>query len=132
MLSFLSGLLGLLPTLSNTINSITNAIANAKIAQINATDDETKAQLDEKIKALEAQRDVIIAEIGHSNWFQYAQVALTAPVAFVLAKILIWDKALHMGSTDALDPQLWTYITTVIGFYFVSDAALRITRLIKS
>jgi hypothetical protein len=132
MLSILSGLLGLLPTLSNTINGITNAISNERVAAITARTDEEKVASDERIKALEAKRDVLIAEVGHSNWDLIIRVIMSLGPAFYLSKILIFDAALHLGSTDAVAPEIWNYITAVVGFYFLYSGAMGVTRLLKS
>jgi hypothetical protein len=132
MLSILSGLLGLLPTLSNTINGITNAISNERLAAITARTDEEKIASDERIKSLEAKRDVLIAEVGHSNWDLIIRVIMSLGPAFYLSKILIFDAALHLGSTDAVAPEIWNYITAVVGFYFLYSGAMGVTRLIKS
>jgi hypothetical protein len=132
MLSILSGLLGLLPTLSNTINGITNAISNERVAAINARTDEEKVASDERIKSLEAKRDVLIAEVGHSNWDLIIRVIMSIGPAFYLSKILIFDAALHLGSTDKVAPEIWNYITAVVGFYFLYSGAMGVTRLLKS
>jgi predicted PolB exonuclease-like 3'-5' exonuclease len=132
MLSLLSGLLGLLPTISNTINSITNAISNEKIAQINATDDEDKARIEERIKTLEAKRDVLVAETGHSNIDLWIRVLLSAGPATYLTKIFIWDEVLGLGSTPDVSNNLWQVVTAVIGFYFLYSGAMGVTRVLKS
>jgi phosphatidylglycerophosphatase A len=132
MLGLLSGLLGILPTISNTINSITNAIANEKVAQINATTDEEKAVIDERIKTLEAKRDVLVAEIGHSNVDLWIRILLSVGPATYLTKIFIWDEVLGWGSTPDVSNNLWQVITAVIGFYFLYSGAMGVTRVLKS
>ena len=132
MFSLLTGLLGLLPTISNTINSITQAIANEKIAQIQATSEEDKARIDEHIKTLEAKRDVLIAETGHSNVDLWMRIGLSIGPSIYLTKIFIWDKVLGWGSTSDLSNNLWQVVTAVIGFYFLYSGAMGVTRVLKS
>ena len=132
MLSVLSGLLGLLPTLSNTINSITNAIANQKIAQINAKSEDEKTLADERIKSLEATRDVLVAEAAHSNLDVWIRGLLTLGPAFWVTKIFVWDASLHLGSTDAVSPDLIKLMFWVFGFYFLHAGATSVARIIKS
>jgi len=132
MLSFLSGLLGLLPTLSNAITAVTNAIANEQVAKIKANTEEEKAVIDAHIQTLQAKRDVLIAEAGHSNWDVICRVGLTIAPTFYMGKILVWDAALHLGTTDNVQDHIWWYLTSVVGFYFLADGATRITRLLKS
>lgn len=111
----------LIPGIFTAISSITNAIANEKIAQINATTDQTKIAAGENIAALEAQKAALIAT--HSPWTNFVQFWIGASVAFTLTKLLVWDKALGdytHGHTDKIDPNMWWCITAVVGFYFVA------------
>jgi hypothetical protein len=132
MFSFISSILGLLPTLSNTINSITNAIANAKIAQINATDDEERTRAGERVASLEATRDVLVAEAAHSNLDVWVRFLLTIGPAIWVTKIFTWDAAFHLGTTDAVSPDLVTLMQWVFGFYFLHAGATSVARILKS
>lgn len=113
-------LLNLLPSALSTINGITGAIANAKIAAINAKTAEEQIQANENVLTLQAQRDLMIADGQKSNLDIYIRTAIAGPVAFILGKIWIYDKCLGWGRTDILpsDP-LWNVIMVVIGFYFL-------------
>lgn len=131
----LTAIFGLIPSLFTTVNGITNAITNEKInlAQSQTTADKIAAE--EKIASLQAKRDVLIAEAGTSNINAYIRAVMGGSVAFVLAKIFVWDKALGEftgGHTDALDPNLWNVIMATIGFYFVYEASVNATRIWKS
>lgn len=131
----LTAIFGLIPSLFTTVNGITNAITNEKInlAQSQTTADKIAAG--EKIASLQAKRDVLIAEAGTSNINAYIRAVMGGSVAFVLAKIFVWDKALGEftgGHTDALDPNLWNVVMATIGFYFVYEASVNATRIWKS
>lgn len=131
MLSFL---LGLIPGAFTTINGITNAISNAKIASINATTEQDKIAAESTVETLQARRDVMVAEAGtKTNGIMRFWIAIGP--AFLLTKVFIWDKALGDytgGHTDSLDANLWGVITAVVGFYFLYDASTTIARIIKS
>lgn len=130
-----------------TINGITNALSNAKIAQINATTAEEKIHADEKVAMLTARRDVLIAEASSGSRINLIMRALFAlcPLS-VLMKLFIWDKVVGsfvgcsqaaagtcgMFTTDPLDSNMWIVISVVLGFYFVSEVTLGVTRLVKS
>lgn len=132
MLSFL---LSLLPSALSTINGITNAIANERIALINSKTDQERIASLERIGELQARQNVLIADASHSSldlWIR-SLIAL-GPTAFLL-KIFIWDKVLQSvtsGSTPAIDANLWGVITAVLGFYFLSSAAIGIAKIIKA
>lgn len=122
-LSLLGGLPALISGLFGTVNGITAAISNAKIAQINATTQEEQIHASERVQTLSLQRDALIAESAHSPWIGRIQFLLALGPVSVLLKILTYDKALGQwtnGHTDALDPNLWNVVMVVLGFYFLS------------
>lgn len=103
-------------------------LAGAYEARQKATTDAERIAADERIAALEARASVQRAEAG-SPVNALMRAALAAPVAILLAKILVWDKALGQwtgGTTDALSPELWGVVEAVIGFYLLSEAAVRV------
>lgn len=128
-------LLGLIPDAFKTINGITSAISNERLKNIQATTDRQRIETDERIKHLEAIRDVRLTKVENP---------LTALMMFgygvgpliILTKIYVWDKTIGsfagcagpMGQalecatfrTDPLDPNLWWVITAQIAFYFVA------------
>jgi hypothetical protein len=123
----LSLLLGLIPGALATVNGITNAIANERIAGLNATTQQDKIASDERVNTLLARRDALLAA-SHSPWTSVMQFMIALGPMIVLNKILIWDKALGdytSGHTDSLDPNLWWVITATVGFYFLADTIKR-------
>jgi hypothetical protein len=83
-------------------------------------------QLDQREAELNAS--VVIAEQG--NWFtRSVRPSIGWIVVVLLAKVLIWDKALGQwtqGHTDALDPNLWSVVKTVIISYFGGRSAEKV------
>jgi hypothetical protein len=117
-----------------TINGITKAISDEKIALISATTQQEQIHAQERINTLQARRDVLVAESGNKINGLMRVVLATGP-AFLLLKVFIWDKALGQwtgGHTDGLDPNLWNVIMAVIGFYFLYEVSTAVTRIIKS
>ena len=146
-LSLIGGLPALISGMFGTINGITNAISNAKIAQINATTEEARIAAAEQVQTLQARRDVLIAEAGSGSRVNlWMRVALAIGPAAILLKVFLWDKVIGsfvgcsqapVGTcgkfvTDPLDANLWQVITIVLGFYFVSEVTLGVTRIVKS
>lgn len=115
-------LLSLLPGVFQTINGLTNAIANEKIAGIKATTQQEQIASAERVAQMQAQRDVLIAE-SHSPWNGLMRFLIALGPMVVLNKLLIWDKALGDytgGHTDKLDPNMWWVITATVGFYMLT------------
>lgn len=115
------------------IGSIADRLAAAYEAHEKAKTNTEKIAAEERIKALQARRDVMVAESGNriNVWMR---AMLATPVAIILWKVLVYDKALGQwthGATDALSPELWRVVMTVISFYFLAEAASAVTRIIR-
>lgn len=148
MWAILTALPGLLKGMFGTIDNITNAISNEKIAGINATTDQERIASQERVSTLQMRRDVMIAEAGSKTNMRIRAGLALGPLVLLL-KIFIWDKvvgsfascagpsALHkIGCetyiTDPLDPNLWQVVMVVLGFYFLSEGAIHVTKLWKA
>ena len=115
------------------IGSIGGRIAAAYEARQRATTDTERVAAEERIKTLESRRDVLVAESG-SRLNALMRAAIATPVAIILWKIFVFDKALGQwtgGTTDALSPELWHVVMIVIGFYFLTETALAVTRIAR-
>jgi hypothetical protein len=127
------GLLSILVGAIDPISRIADSIAKTKIAAANATTDRERIAAEERGKALERRMAVLVAESG-SRINAMMRAALASPVAFLLWKVFIWDKALGQwtaGRTEQLSPELWQVVMAVIGFYFLYEAATGIARIVK-
>ncbi len=100
----------------DTINGITNAIANERIALTNATTDQARIKSEENIKSLEAQRDVLVEDSKHSSLDIWIRAGLASGPIFILNKVFIYDKA--FDGTTTMSPDLWNVVYVVLGFYF--------------
>lgn len=128
-------ILGLIPGLFQTVQGITSAITNEKIHLASSQNESDRIASQERIATLQAKRDVMLAESGNSRLNAIIRASIGGSVAFLLAKIFIWDKALGdytSGHTDPLDANLWSVVMATIGFYFLYEGAVNATRIIKS
>ena len=115
------------------IGAIADRIAAAYEARERAPSDKDRVAADERIKTLETRRDVLVAESG-SRINATIRAAIAMPVATILWKIFVYDKALGQwtgGRTDPLSPELWQVVMVVIGFYFLAETASTMTRIVK-
>jgi len=132
----LSAILGLLPGAFSTINSITNAIANERLALISAKTDQDRIAAQENINALQVRRDALIAK--KSPMTDLIMFILALGPGVVLLKFFAWDKTVGSLSgcageigrtmagcetfrTDPLDANQWWVIIAVVGFYFLAS-----------
>ena len=121
-------LISIIPNAFRTVDNITNAIANERLAQIGAQTDRERIQSEEKIKSLEARRSVLIAEASVSRLNIFMRSAMALSVVVVLAKLLVWDKVIGsivgcsqakagtcgIFTTDPLDANQWNIIMVVV------------------
>lgn len=138
-------ILSIIPSAFKTVDNITNAISNERIAKINAGTDGERIAADERIKALEQRRAVLIAEAGVSRANIIVRSIFAVPIIVVLWKLLVWDKVIGslvgcssaargtcgIFTTDPFDDNQWKIIMIVIGFYFLYEGAVGVTRLAK-
>jgi hypothetical protein len=132
MLALLTALPSLLGGLFGSINGITNAISNEKIAAITAKTDVDRIQSQERVLQLQSQRDVLIADASVSKLDLYIRSLIAIGPAFYLLKIFLWDKVLASwtsGTTDPIDPNLWNVVMIILGFYFVSATSTTIANM---
>ena len=124
-LSILSLVFGSLP-------AIAGEIAKARTAKANAVTDQQRIAADERIKSLEAQRDVLSKE-ATTPWNSLARFFLVAPFGFYLWWVIVNDKIVckwytpadlwgELCKTDPLSPWLTSICGAMIGFYFVTNA----------
>lgn len=134
--SLISGLFG-------TVNGITKAISDQKIAAMNATTEQERIHANEMVLTLQSRRDVLIAESAHSKLNIVMRFLISLGPCSVLLKIFFWDKVIGslvgcsqaargtcgIFTTDPLDANLWQVIMVVLGFYFVADTSQSISRI---
>lgn len=120
--------IGLLFKFFDPIARITDKIVDLQVKKADAKTEQERIAADERVKALEARRDVMVAE-GALGWLNPIMrfVLALGPAVFLL-KVFIWDKVLKLGTTDGLDANLWHVVIAVIGFYFLYDIAARFKR----
>lgn len=123
MLSAILGFLGILPKAFDAVTSVSNAIANEKIAGLNATTQQAQIASTERVASLEAQRDALIAESNKSMWPIWIQSALASGPTFILGKIFFYDETGFGTTTIPIDSPLWNVIMVVVGFYFLHSIA---------
>ena len=119
-----------LAIITGPIESITKAIAAVKLEQARAETDEHRIDAEERGKALEAKRDVLIAESG-DKINRLVRALMAIPVVILLWKLIVFDNVFGQWlgwATPVLSDDLWLVVVTIIGFYFVDSIASRFRR----
>lgn len=88
------------------------------------------AEIQGEIAARSAAKEIIIAEQG--RWFTAIIRPLFAlPFVIFIFKVVVWDKVLGLGSTDAIDPNMWEILKAIIYSYFGLAAVDRIAKVFR-
>lgn len=132
----ISMILGLIPGVFTTINGITTAISNQKIAAIKAKTEEERIRAAENVKVLEARRDVLLSAQARSKLPIWIQSGLGLVGLGILAKLGLWDKVIgsfagcagqngklpgcETFNTDLLGQDLTLLVGAVVAFYLVT------------
>ena len=115
---------GWLISLINPLGQVTKYLADAYAAKSNAVTEQQRIAADERIEALKAQRDVVIAA-GNDRWWSPRNLMGWCVAAYVF-RIVVWDTVLQWGVTPNPGEQVTYIVLTVIGFYFITGTAERI------
>lgn len=106
----------------------------ARLKSINTEDAQAlellKKEVDADIAARAEATKLILAEQGH--WYTAIIRPLFAlPFIIFEFKVIVIDKVMHGGTTDAIDPMMWGVFNTIIISYFGATAVERVTRIFK-
>lgn len=107
------------------VASITKELANAYLAKQNSKTEQERIAAEERIKELEARKDVIL-KAQSDPLERLVRIAWALPMVLYTWKLIIWDKILEWGTTDNLSPDLWNIYMIVLAGYFVDVTIRRI------
>jgi len=116
---------------------IVTGLLNAYKAKLDAANtrdaqavDLAKKEIEAEIEARKQASAVIIAEQG--RWYTACiRPLFAAPFIIFAWKIVVWDKVLKLGSTDPLDPNMWSVFLTVVGAYFGGRTIEKVARIFR-
>jgi hypothetical protein len=97
---------------------------NAKLKAGNTTD---KIAADLALRELEAQSALKIAEIG--RWYEPEKLFAYVTLLFY-GKVLLWDKVLSLGSTDAVTGEVAHWAGAIMAFYFGKRGIENVARIV--
>ncbi len=116
---------------------IINGAIKAYQAKLAAGNTSEKIAADLAAKDLELQgreaeinSKVVIAEQG--RWYTAIIRPLMALPFVVFAwKVVVWDKVLGWGTTDPLDPNMWSVFLAIVTCYFGGRTLEKIARIVR-
>lgn len=103
----------------------------AKLAAGNTTDqiasDLAARELTVQQLEVQAQSNLKIAEIGY--WYEPEKLFAYVTLVFY-SKVLLWDKVLKLGTTDAIHGDVASWAGAVMAFYFGKRGIENVTRIV--
>ena len=114
--------------LSWVSGSLVGEIADAYKAKHTATTEQARIAAGVNIARLETQQANRALGGRLTAW---VQAAWAAPFILYNWKLIVWDKMLGMGATDALSQDLSALQLRIVAFYFGGAAAVGIVRAIR-
>ena len=106
----------------------------AKLAAQNTADaqaaDLAKQEIMGEIVQRQTEASIIRQEQG---WWVTALIRplLALPFIIFTFKVVVWDKVLGWGVTDALDQRMWDVFMLVVGAYFGGRTIEKVARIFK-
>jgi len=106
-------------SLINPLAKVAVDLMDAKAKQANATTDQQRIEAEVTIHQLEARQEVLIAEQA-TRATRWIRPLFALPFIIYNFKVIVWDKVLGFGTTDALSDQYWQLQMIVFGAYFIT------------
>lgn len=109
-------------------------IYKARLASINTQDQKALELLEAEVQAEIAARaeatKLLMLEQEHFLT-RMIRPLFALPFIIFAFKVIVWDKVLGLGVTEALDPRMWGVFDTIIIAYFGATAVERVSRIFK-
>ena len=122
ILSFIGG-----PIVSGLIKAYQAKLAAGNASEKSAADLASSEVATQRAE-VEAHTQLKIAEIGH---FWEPEKLFAYVTLFFYAKVLIYDKCLGLGTTDAVSGEVATWAGLVMSFYFAKRGFENVARIIR-
>lgn len=127
------GLLGKVPAwlikimTGGLFEDLSDKLLEAYKKKTDAESDAERLAAETEIEFLKKRHEVMLEEMKYGKtWWIRPMFAL--PCAIYIWKIMLWDKALGLGTTAPLDDKMFWVFASVVGFYFVSRPFEKILR----
>lgn len=120
----------LLSLVTGPLSSISHDLESAYQAKLSAANDAERIAADERINLLEARKSIILASQSSPSE-RWVRILFALPFVVYEWKLVVWDKVLHLGTTDGLSADLNQLFWIVIGGYFLDTTVRGTARIIK-
>jgi hypothetical protein len=119
------------------LNAITGPFLEAYKAKLAAANSQDKLAVELAVKEIEAEIEarkaanaIIIAEQGRW-WTSIIRPLAALPVVVYLWKVVVYDKVLGLGTTDAITGDVATWAGVIVTTYFGGRTIEKVARIFK-
>lgn len=112
------------------LNTISNDIKEAYQSKLAAANDKERIAADERINLLEARKSIILASQS-SPTERWVRLLFAIPFIIYNGKIVLWDKVLGWGATDALGPEFANIGMIILSGFFIDATVGKVVRTLK-
>ncbi|MCB1349244.1 MAG: hypothetical protein KDK11_11610 [Maritimibacter sp.] len=104
---------------ATNVGEVLDTLGDLYAKRAAAKNDAELAQLDAEIELVKMRAKQTANLQGY--WLTaWIRPAFAAAVFFYVGKALVWDAALHLGTTDAVEGVIEWAVVAVVGFYFLT------------
>jgi len=114
-----------------------NSIVEAYKAKLAATNTQDKLAVDLAVKEIEAEIAaraqacaIVVAEQGRW-WTSMIRPLAALPVVIYIWKVIVYDKVLGLGTTDAITGDVGTWAGVIITTYFGGRTIEKVARIFR-
>lgn len=117
----------LLGFFTGPLSEISNDLKEAYQSKLIAANDAERLAVQERITLLEARKSIVLAAQSDpvERW---VRIGFTLPFIVYVNKVVLWDKVLGWGVTDALSDNFAWIMMTILGGYFLETAIKRVKK----
>jgi len=102
----------------------------AKLAAANTQDKLAVKEIEAEIAARAQASAIIIAEQGRW-WTSIIRPLAALPVVIYIWKVVVWDKVMGLGTTDAITGEVATWAGVIVTTYFGGRTIEKVARIFK-
>lgn len=107
---------------SGGLSALTGGLERAYIAKLNSKNDHERLEADKQIEFFKGQIELARAAAANDKWWSTREL-MAKCVLILVAKLIVWDTVLGLGSTPDPGVTVNGILWTIIGFYYGSKAA---------
>jgi len=126
------------PIIGAILGPVINGFLTAQKQKLDAAGSHEARETEIAIKALDVDKreaevnaSVVIAEQGNVLT-RMVRPLFAIPFILFTWKVIVWDKLLGWGVTDALDPKMWGVFMAIVIAYFGGRSAERVASTVAS